>query len=133
MAPKNKNKKKPAKIVVSNGEEVNVSQTGIDPLNSSRSKNSKTNGFEANEVEQSMEDSTLQFEESKREEDMNGDNDLNQSQGNLSSSQGGTSTFRDGEEESKVEMSGEKMILTELQNQIENEKELISPSKIKTK
>jgi len=25
MAPKNKNKKKPAKIVVSNGEEVNVS------------------------------------------------------------------------------------------------------------
>jgi hypothetical protein len=76
-----------------------------------------------------MDDSTLAFEESKREDDITIENDLNESQGNLSSSQGG-STARDGAEESKVEMSNEK-ILADLQSQIENEAEEISPSKLK--
>jgi hypothetical protein len=80
--PNNKKKKPVEKILVANDEVTNLSFNGGDPLNSSRSKNSKTNA----EVEQSMEDSTLQFEESKREDDVNGYNDLNESQGNLSSS-----------------------------------------------
>ena len=126
-----KKKKTVKKILVANDEVTNLSFSGGDPLNSSRSKNSKTNAAEI-EVEQSMEDSTLQFEESKREDDVNGYNDLNESQGNLSSSQGGGSTARDGGEESKNENSSEKMILAELQSQIENETEKISPSKLKT-
>jgi len=80
-----KKKKTVKKILVANDEVTNLSFNGGDPLNSSRSKNSKTNAAEI-EVEQSMEDSTLQFEESKREDDVNGYNDLNESQGNLSSS-----------------------------------------------
>lgn len=71
-----------------------------------------------------MDDSSFAFEDSKREEDIVGDNEssrLNESQGNLSS-QGGSSTVRDGGdgEEGKLGFSSEKM-LGDLQNQIDRE------------
>ena len=79
-----------------------------------------------------MDDSSFAFEDSKREEDIVGDNEssnLNESQGNLSSSQGGNSTARDGGdgEEGKLGFSSEKM-LSDLQNQIDREE--ISPMKM---
>jgi hypothetical protein len=50
MAPKNK-KKNVKKILVTGSETVDLSFNGGDPLNSSRSKNSKNNGGVGAEVE----------------------------------------------------------------------------------
>ena len=113
-----------------------------DGQGSARSKTTKNTAAEG--VDQSMEDSSFVFEDSKREEDILGDSKreddivkdnesshLNESQGNLSSQGGGNSTVRDGTaadvEEGKLVFSSEKM-LGDLQNQIDREE--ISPMKI---
>ena len=121
MPPKKKGKK--FLKTIDGIQEISQSNDG---QGSARSKTTK-NTAAAGGVDQSMEDSSFAFEDSKREEDIAGDNEssrLNESQGNLSS-QGGNSTVRDGEE-SKLGFSSEK-ILGDLQNQIDREE--ISPMK----
>lgn len=71
MGPK-KNKAKPKKLLMTIDGIQEISQSN-DGQGSARSKNSKTNA--AGGVEQSMDDSTLAFEDSKREEDIVGDNE----------------------------------------------------------
>lgn len=124
MPPKNKGKNKGKKVLMTIDGIQEISQPN-DGQGSARSKTTKNTA--AGGVDQSMDDSSFAFEDSKREEDIVGDNEsslLNESQGNLSSL-GGNSTVRDGEE-GKLGFSSEKM-LGDLQNQIDREE--ISPMK----